>query len=116
MGTSSASPHGRGVWEVESVWSEYTITFSRREADNVARGFAVAKADSTGGRMADAERFAAVIKVLTGEEPKIRRMKDGRIMIECGREHLDGFALYAELYEAIERWFEETGKEQKGGT
>jgi hypothetical protein len=31
---------------VDSVRSNYTITFSRREADNVARGFAVAKADT----------------------------------------------------------------------
>jgi hypothetical protein len=29
-------------------------------------------------------------------------------MIECGREHLDGFARYAELAEAIRRWQEET--------
>jgi hypothetical protein len=35
-------------------------------------------------------------------------MKDGTIMIVCGREHLDGFARYAELYEAIARWLEET--------
>ncbi len=50
MGTSSASPYGRGAWEVGGIRSNYTITFSRREADNVARGFAVAKADTPGGR------------------------------------------------------------------
>jgi len=28
----------------------------------------------------------------------------------CGREHLDGFARYAELADAIRRWLEETGR------
>jgi len=31
-------------------------------------------------------------------------MKDGKIMIECGREHLKGFARYAELAGAIKKW------------
>ncbi|MFZ8839158.1 MAG: hypothetical protein ACO2PM_09665 [Pyrobaculum sp.] len=35
-------------------------------------------------READAERFAAVIEALTGVEPKAHRMKNGKIMIECG--------------------------------
>jgi len=43
----------------------------------------------------------------------VRRMKDSTIMIECGREHLEGFARYAELADAIERWLEETGR--RGG-
>jgi hypothetical protein len=30
-------------------------------------------------------------------------------MIECGRKHLDGFARFAELADAIEKWLEETG-------
>jgi hypothetical protein len=34
-------------------------------------------------------------------------MKDGKIMIECGREHLDGFMRYAELAEAIKKWLRE---------
>jgi len=68
----------------------------------------VARADAPGGREADAERLAAVIEALTGVKPRIRRMKDGRIMIECGKEHLDGFARFAELAEAIVRWLEET--------
>ena len=71
-------------------------------------GFAVARADAPGGREADAERLAAVIEALTGAKPRIRRMKDGRIMIECGKEHLDGFARFAELAEAIVRWLKET--------
>ncbi len=41
---------GGGAWEVGGVRSNYTITFSKREADNVTRGFAVAKADTPGGR------------------------------------------------------------------
>jgi hypothetical protein len=35
-------------------------------------------------------------------------MKDGRIMIECCREHLDGFMRYAELTDAIKKWLRET--------
>jgi hypothetical protein len=75
-----------------------------------AKGFAYASADSPDDKEADAERLAAVVKALAGEEPKIRRMKDGRIMIECGREHLDGFKRYAELTDAIARWLEETSR------
>jgi hypothetical protein len=92
--------------EVDGVRSDYTITFGRYGKLNAAMGRATVRA----GMEADAERFAAVIKALTGEEPKIRRMKDGRIMIECGREHLDGFKRYAELADAIERWLEETSR------
>jgi hypothetical protein len=50
------------------------------------------------------------VKVFTGEEPRIRRKSDGTIEIECGRGHLDGFAHYAELADAIEKWLEETGR------
>jgi len=96
--------------EVDGIRRDYVITYGRRGADNEAVGLATAKADAPGGREADAERLAAVIKALTGKEPWIRRMKNGRIMIVCGREHLDGFARYAELAEAIERWLEETGR------
>jgi len=91
--------------EVDGVRGDYTITFGRLGAGNAAKGRAVARADAPEGRETYAERLSALIKVLTGREPWVHRMKDGRIMIECGREHLDGFALYAELYEAIERWF-----------
>ena len=49
-----------------------------------------------------------MVKAITGKEPKIRRMKDDRIMIECGREHLEGFKRYAESADAVERWLEET--------
>ena len=37
-------------------------------------------------------------------------MKNGKIMIECGRAHLDGFARFAELADTIARWLEETGR------
>jgi hypothetical protein len=52
----------------------------------------------------DAKRFSALVKALTGEEPWVYRINNGRIMIECGREHLEGFARYAELAGAIKKW------------
>jgi hypothetical protein len=85
------------------------MTYGRYGSD-VARGFAYASADAPRGREADAERFSALIKALTGREPWIQRMKDGRIKIGCGRGHLDGFKRYAELADAIEKWLEETGQ------
>jgi hypothetical protein len=45
---------------------------------------------------------------LTGKEPKVIERSDGRIDIICGKEHLDDFARYAELADAIEKWLEET--------
>ena len=70
-------------------------------------GFAVARADAPGGRKADAKRPC---EVFTGEEPRIRRKSDNTIEIECGRGHLDDFARYAELADAIEEWLEKTGQ------
>ncbi len=96
--------------EVDGVLREYTITYSRRGSNNAAVGFAVARADAPGGREADAERLAAAIETLTGRAPRIRRIKDGTIVIVCYREHLDGFKRFAELAEAIEEWLEETGR------
>ena len=96
--------------EVDGVRSEYTITFSRREPRNATLGRAYAWADVPGGREADAERLAALIKALTGREPRIIERGDGQIVLECYREHLDGFARYAELAEAIRRWQEETSR------
>jgi hypothetical protein len=92
--------------EVDGVRSDYTITFGRRRADSAAVGFAMARADVLGGREADAERLSALIKALTGREPEVYRMRDGRIMIECYREHLDGFMRYTELADDIERWLQ----------
>ncbi|MFP3200544.1 MAG: hypothetical protein RXR06_11790 [Thermoproteus sp.] len=71
-------------------------------------GFAVARADAPGGREADAERLSALIKALTGREPKVRRMKNGEVVVVCTGGHLEGFMRYAELAEAIRRWLEET--------
>ncbi len=93
------------IWitaEVDGVVREYKITYSRSGADNAAVGRTMARAE------ADAERFSALVKALTGEEPKVYRMKDGRIIIKCYRKHLDGFKRYAELADAIEEWLEET--------
>jgi hypothetical protein len=96
--------------EVDGVKSDYTITFGRYGEVNAARGRAYANAKAPGGREADAERLAAVIEALTGVKPKAHRMKNGKIMIECGRAHLDGFARFAELADIIARWLEETGR------
>jgi len=90
--------------EVDGVRGEYTITFGRYGRNNKAVGYAYIREE------ADAERFSALVEALTGKRPRIRRMKDGTIMIMCTREHLDGFARYAELAEAIRRWLEETGR------
>jgi len=92
---------------MDRVMREYTITFGRY-GRNAVLSFATARANAHGGRGADAERFAAVIEALTGVKPRIRRKSDGKIEIECGREHLDDFARFAELADAIEKWLEET--------
>jgi hypothetical protein len=94
--------------EVDGVRRDYTITYSRRGADNAAVGFAVARGSAPEDREDDAERLAAVIEALTGAKPRIRHMKNGAIIIECGKEHLDGFRRYAELAETIARWLKET--------
>jgi len=94
--------------EVDGVRNDYVMTYSRRGRDNVTVGYAYARSDAPGGRKADAERFAAVVEALTGRKPRIYRMKNGKIMIECGSEHLEGFRRYAELADAIEKWLEET--------
>jgi hypothetical protein len=93
---------------VDRVVREYTITFGRYGRKDAAIGFAVAKADAPGGREAEAERLSALIKALTGEEPRIRRMKDGTIVIECYGGHLEGLMRFAELAGVIARWLEET--------
>jgi hypothetical protein len=87
--------------EVDGVRREYKIAFGRYGRRNATKGYATARADAPGGREADAERLAVVIKALTGKEPLIRRKSDGTIEIVCGREHLDGFARYAEFADAI---------------
>jgi len=96
--------------EVDGVRSDYTITYGRYGRNNAAVGFATAKADAPGGREADAERFSALIKALTGKEPRIHKRSNGAVEIVCDREHLDGFMRYAELADAIMKWLEETSR------
>jgi len=94
--------------EVDGVRCDYEIAFGRY-VRNKAEGHAYASAKAPGGREADAERFAAVIKALTGEEPWIYHMGN-KIKMICGRKHLEGFMRFAELADDIERWLEETGR------
>jgi hypothetical protein len=96
--------------EVDGVRSDYTITYGRYGRNNAAVGFATAKVDAPGGREADAERFSALIKALTGKEPRIHKRSNGAVEIVCDREHLDGFMRYTELADAIEKWLEETSR------
>ncbi len=95
---------------VDRVVREYTITYSRRGADNAAVGRTYASAEAPGGREADAERFSALVKALTGEEPRVYRMKDSKIKIVCYERHLKGFRRFEELADTIEKWLEETGR------
>ena len=92
----------------DRVVREYTITYSRY-GRNAAVGLAYASAD-TDGREADAERLSALVEALTGMEPRIRRLKNGKIKIECYGGHLEGFMHYAELADVIKRWLEETSR------
>ncbi|MDT7874998.1 MAG: PaRep2b protein, partial [Pyrobaculum sp.] len=93
---------------VDRVVREYTITYSRYGRDNAVEGRTTARADAPGGRWADAERFSALVKALTGEEPRIHEKSDGTVELICGMKQLKGFAHYAELADAIEKWLEET--------
>jgi hypothetical protein len=96
--------------EVDGIKGDYTIAYGRYGKLNAARGYAAARSDAPGGRKADAERFSALVKALTGRKPRIIERSNGEIMMECGRGHLDGFRRYAELVDAIERWLEETDR------
>jgi hypothetical protein len=93
--------------EVDGVRRDYTITYSRLGRDKAAVGRAYAKADAPDGREKDAERFSALIKALTGREPRVYQRSDDTIEIVCGREHLEGFRRFAELADAIEKWLAE---------
>jgi hypothetical protein len=87
--------------EVDGVKSDYGMAFGRYGKNNAAMGRAYIRED------ANAERFAALIKALTGREPKMYRRGDGKIMMVCYEGHLEGLARYAELADAIRRWHEE---------
>ena len=90
--------------EVGGLKSDYTITFIRYGRINKTEGYAYARADAPGRRKADAERYSALIKALTGREPRVHRMKDGKIKIICYEGHLEGFMRYAELADTIMNW------------
>jgi hypothetical protein len=94
---------------VDRVERKYTITYGRY-GNNAARGHAYASAKAPGGREADAKRLAALIKALTGKEPKVYRMDSGKIKIVCYEGHLKGFMRYRELAGAVEEWLEETSR------
>jgi Fe2+ transport system protein FeoA len=68
--------------EVGGVRSDYTITYARSGRNNAAVSYTAARSNTPGGREADAERLSALIKALTGEEPKVYHTGDGRIIIE----------------------------------
>jgi len=96
--------------EVDGVRSEYAITYGRYGSNNAAKGFAYARGDAPEVKETDAERFSALIKALTGKEPRIRRRSDGTIELERYEGHLEGFMRYKELADAMKRWLEETGR------
>jgi hypothetical protein len=74
-----------------------------QSGETLLRILITVEVDTPGGREKDAERLAAVVEALMGKKPKIRRMKKGRVVVKCGREHLDCFARYVELADAIEK-------------
>jgi hypothetical protein len=53
--------------------------------NNAAMGFAYARADAPGGRQEDVKRNAALVKALTGREPRIIELNDGEIDVKCGK-------------------------------
>lgn len=113
---------------VDRVVRECTIAYGRYGRNGAAVGHAYAGADAPGGRRADAERLVAVMKALTGREPKVVERSDGKIEVACRKELLERFRHYAELAEAIEKWlknsplfsfrdaFSSTGTRTAGGS
>ncbi|MCC6031879.1 MAG: PaRep2b protein [Pyrobaculum sp.] len=96
--------------EIDGIRGKYEVTYGRYGKLNATLGFAVPRADAPGGREEDAKRLAALIKALTGKEPRIHKSSNGKIDVACGREHLEGFRHYAELADVIEKWLEETSR------
>jgi hypothetical protein len=95
---------------VDRVVREYTITFGRY-GNNAVVGFATASAKAPGGKEADAKRFIAAVKALTGVEPGVYRVENGKkIRIECYEEHLKGFGRFAELAGTIMKWLVDTSR------
>ncbi len=62
-------------------------------------------------RLAAARPRHGVLAYERGDGGSLRdkRLSGGDIEVVCGREHLDGFARFAEFADAIARWLEETG-------
>jgi len=96
--------------EVDGIRGDYTMTFGRYGKNNAAMGYAYISAKAPDSGKVYAERFAVLIKALTGEEPKVYEREDGIIVIKCGGGCLEGLARYAELADAIAKWLEETGR------
>jgi hypothetical protein len=76
---------------------EYKITFyrdrggARRLMFYVRGGEAVARA-------------VKIVEVLTGEEPQVTEILDGKTRIRGSDKHIETLARYEELRETIERW------------
>jgi hypothetical protein len=103
--------------EVDGVEEWHSATFYRRGGR--VDGSAYAKASAPGGAETDAERFAALMKALTGREPKAYTVKGGFVFF-LGRACLDALARYAELADIVEdwlivSWFAENATESKRG-
>ncbi|MFP3266816.1 MAG: PaRep2b protein [Thermoproteus sp.] len=96
--------------EMDGIRGDYTMTFGRYGKNNAAMGYAYISAKAPDSGKVYAGRFAALIKALTGEEPKVYEREDGIIVIKCGGGCLEGLARYAELADAIAKWLEETGR------
>jgi hypothetical protein len=82
--------------------------FSFGKSGRSVLGFAAARANAPGGKEADAKRFVALVKALTGKRPKVVRSKRGKVTIMLYSTHLYRLIRYAELAEAIEVWLTET--------
>ncbi|MFZ8811954.1 MAG: PaRep2b protein [Pyrobaculum sp.] len=91
--------------EVGGVEDVYVFSFGR--FGKMILGFARARVNAPGGREADAERFAALVKALTGKKPKVLRSSRGKITIMLSKTHLYRLARYVELAEAVETWLAE---------
>jgi hypothetical protein len=50
-----------------------------------------------------------LVKVITGEEPRVAPMPDGGFSIRGTGRHVDAMAQYEELREAIEEWSNQHG-------
>jgi len=91
--------------EANGVMCRFAVAFGRYGGRSEVAGYARARADAPGGREADAERLTAVVKALTGGEPRVYRRRNA-VVIVCGRRHLEGFRRFAELADAVERWLD----------